>query len=323
MRDGAVLRRRVRRLDAMRLGAALAVASCLSLAACGGSGGGASMEGGVPGGRTLEQLWHDGGDAVAIVPGTKHYVPGDVRVSFLVVDSHGRPLSLPTAHVWLSRGLDAQPFLETEAHVERIGVPGGDEADSTHIYVLHFRVQEPGTYWLLAEPVGGGETVRAVGEVKVVAHDSVPVVGERPPPSRTPTLASTGGNVAQLTTRVPPDRDLLRSSVADSLRAKVPFVVAFATPKFCQSRTCGPVVDVVEQVAKAFRSRRVRFIHVEVYERNDPARGYNRWMRDWHLDTEPWTFVVNGQGRVSARFEGALSVRELTDAVGRVLGSKR
>jgi hypothetical protein len=303
----------------MRVGAALVAVSCVSLAACGGSGGGASTEGGVPdAGRTLEQLWHDGGDDVAIVPGTKHYVPGEVRVSFLVVDSQGRPLKLPTARVWVSRSLDAKPLLHTEAKLERIGVPGQDAADATHIYVLHFWAKEPGTYWLLAVPVGGGEAVHAIGELKVVTHDRVPEVGTRPPTMQTPTLASASGDVAKLTTRVPPDRDLLRYSVADSLRARTPFVVTFATPKFCQSRTCGPVVDVVEQVASRFRSRGVRFIHVEVYADNDPTRGYNRWMRAWHLDTEPWTFVVNREGRVAVRFEGTVSVRELSDAVQRV-----
>ena len=305
----------------MRLGAALVAVSCLSLAACGGSGGGASSAGGVPGGdRTLEQLWRESADDVAVVPGTQHYVRGDVRVSFLVVDSNGRPVQLPTARVWVARGLDAKPFLETEARLERIGVPGGEEADSTHIYVVRFRAQDPATYWLLAAPVGGGEDVRAVGQVKVVAHDAVPEVGERPPASDTPTLASSHGGLAALTTRTPPDTALLRYSVAGSLLAKVPFVVTFATPKFCQSRTCGPAVDVVEAVARRFRSKRVRFIHVEVYEGNDPARGYNRWMREWHLDTEPWTFVVNGRGRIAARFEGAVSVRELGDAVQRVVG---
>jgi hypothetical protein len=306
----------------MRVGTALIVVSCLSLAACGGSGGGASTEGGVPGGgRTLEQLWRDGGDDVAIVPGTKHYVPGDVRVSFLVVDTQGRPLTLPTARVWVSRGLDDRPFLETEAKLERIGLPGEDTADSTHIYVLHFRVKQPGRYWLLAEPTGGQESVHALGELAVVAYDQVPEVGQRPPASESPTLASTHGDVAVLTTRVPPDRSLLRYSVAGSLRARVPFVVTFATPKFCQSRTCGPVVDVVEAVADHFQSKRVRFIHVEVYEKNDPSLGYNRWMRDWHLDTEPWTFVVGARGRIAARFEGTVSTRELEDAVDRVVRS--
>jgi hypothetical protein len=306
----------------MRLAAALITVSCLSLAACGGSGGGASNVGGVPGGgKTLEQLWRAGADDVAIVPGTKHYVPGAVRVSFLVVDSQGRPLMLPTARVWLAHALDAKPFLETEAQLERIGVPGEDVADSTHIYVLHFRARRPGMYWLLAVPAGGGESVHALGQVNVVAHDAVPNVGERPPASETPTLASAHGKTAVLTTRVPPDRNLLRYSVAGSLRDKVPFVVTFATPKFCQSRTCGPVVDVVEAVASRFRSSRVRFIHVEVYEDNDPTRGYNRWMREWHLDTEPWIFVVNGRGRISARFEGTVSTRELEEAVQKVAGA--
>ena len=280
------------------------------------------MDGGVPGGgRTLEQLWRDGGEDVAIVPGTKHYATGNVRVSFLVVDSTGRPLTLPTARVWLATALEAKPFLETEAQLERIGLPGEDEADSTHIYVLHFRARKPGKLWLLAEPVGGQESVHALGQLEVVADDSVPEVGERSPPSQTPTLASVHGKASKLTTRVPPDTTLLRYSVADSLRARLPFVVTFATPKFCASRLCGPVVDVVEHVADEFRARRVRFIHVEVFEDNDPTRGYNRWMREWNLDTEPWTFVVDRRGRIAARFEGTVSTRELENAVRRVAGN--
>jgi len=103
--------------------------------------------------------------------------------------------------------------------------------------------------------------------------------------------------------------------VADSLRAGKPFVVTFSTPKFCASRTCGPVVDVVEETARRFEDDDVRFIHVEVYERNDPARGYNRWMREWGLETEPWTFAVGRNGRIAARFEGAVSVLELEEVV--------
>jgi hypothetical protein len=140
------------------------------------------------------------------------------------------------------------------------------------------------------------------------------------PDSTTPTLAAVGGNAAKVTTRVPPDLSLLRYSVAGSLRAHVPFVVTFATPKFCTSRTCGPVVDVVEKVGQSFEGSRVRFIHVEVYAGNDPARGYNRWMREWHLQTEPWTFVVNAQGRVASRFQGTVSVAELEQAVQAVAG---
>jgi hypothetical protein len=304
----------------MRPAAALVAVSCLLLAACGRAVGGASTAGGVPGREpTLEQLWHAGGDDVAVVPGTDHYAPGDVRVSFLVVDSRGRPLARPRAHVWLARALAARPFLESTAKLERIGIPGGARADATFIYVVRFRVRKPGKYWLLAVPEGGGESVRALGNVDVLAHDPVPGIGDRVPASETPTLASARGDAGKITTRVPPDLSLLRYSVAGSLRAHVPFVVTFATPKFCTSRTCGPAVDVELSVARRYPRAGVRFIHVEVYESNDPSRGYDRWMQQWHLTTEPWTFVVDSRGRVSSRFQGALSAGELGRAVQRVV----
>lgn len=299
----------------MRPAAALTAASCLFLAACGGSGGDATTNAAPDGGETLEELWRAPGEDVAVVAGTATHQVGDVRVSFLVVDGEGRVAMLPTARVWVARALDATPFLETTAKLERIGVPGGAEADATHIYVANFRVRQPGTYWLLAEPDGGAEKVQALGQVVVEKDDSVPDVGERAPPSTTPTLASAGGDAAKLTTRVPPDETLLRHSVADSLRAGMPFVVTFSTPKFCASRTCGPVVDVVEETARRFEAEDVRFIHVEVYEGNDPAKGYNRWMKEWGLQTEPWTFAVGRDGRIVARFEGAVSVLELEDVV--------
>ena len=118
-----------------------------------------------------------------------------------------------------------------------------------------------------------------------------------------------------------PDESLLQYSVADSLAAKVPFVVTFATPKFCTSRTCGPVVDVVEEVQHRLEGEKVRFIHVEVYEDNDPAQGYNQWMGEWKLPTEPWTFLVAANGKIVDRFEGTVSVDELETAVRQKLGA--
>ena len=299
----------------MRPAAALTVLSCLLLVGCGGSGG-SEKDTVVPGGgATLEELWRAPGDDVAIVPGTKNHEPGAVRVSFVVVDGQGRPVTLPTARVWVAKALEARPFLETTAKLERIGVPGGSEADASHLYVARFRVPKPGTYWLLAEPEEGEEKVQAVGNVVVSKEDPEPDVGDRAFASKTPTISSTGGRLSELTTRVPPDESLLEYSIADSLRQRTPFVATFATPKFCSSRTCGPVVDVVEEVASRFEGDDVRFIHVEVYEDNDPVKGYNRWMREWKLDTEPWTFLVDRRGRIAERFEGVVSVAELEQAV--------
>jgi hypothetical protein len=297
----------------MRAAAALTALGCLLLGGCGGSDESASTE---PGnGATLEELWRMPGDDVAVIPGTENHEPGDVRVSFLVVDAEGAVVALPTARVWVSRALDSAPFVETEAKLERIGVPGGDEADATHIYVTKLPLTRPGKYWLLAEPEGGATKVQALGNVVVAHEDDPPDVGDPAVASDTPTLASTGGDLTALTTRRPPDESLLRYSVADSLEAKAPFIVTFATPKFCSSRVCGPVVDVVEEVSRRFEGENVRFIHVEVFEDNDPANGFNRWMQEWKLPTEPWTFVVGADGKIKARYEGTVSVLELEQAV--------
>jgi hypothetical protein len=267
---------------------------------------------------SLEALWRAPGDDVAIVPGTSDYEPGLNRVSFLVVDKQSRLVSTPTARVWVARKLTEAPFLETTARSESIGVPGGATADAGQIYVAHMRLPAPGKYWLLAAPVGAGRRIQAIGNVVVRANSAAPAVGDRALASRTPTLASANGDLAALTTSKRPDRELYRVSVAQALARKQPFVVTFATPLYCQSRTCGPVVDVVSAVRRTFAKRDVGFIHVEIYTGNDPANGTNRWVDEWKLPTEPFTFVVDRKGIVRTRFEGAFSVRELAAAVRRV-----
>lgn len=305
----------------MRPAAALAVVSCLILAGCGGGEKDATTAGEPGSGETLEELWRAPGDDVAVVAGTQNHEPGEVRVSFLVVDAEGRVVATPTARVWVANGLEAEPFLETKAKLERIGVPGGAEADASHIYVVRFRVPKAGKYWMLAEPEGSRDPVQALGNVLVQEEDRAPDVGDPAPPSETPTIASTGGDFAKLTTRTPPDETLLQHSVAESLDAQVPFVVTFATPKYCASRTCGPTVDVVEEVQRRLEGSGVRFIHVEVYVDNDPAKGFNRWLGEWQLETEPWTFLVGPDGRIVERYEGVVSVRELEEAVREELAS--
>jgi hypothetical protein len=167
---------------------------------------------------------------------------------------------------------------------------------------------------VLARPIGR-VSIGGVREVLVRKRAASPAVGARAAPSATPTLASVTGRAAKITTRVPPDRGLLRYSIAESLRAHVPFVVTFATPRYCSSRTCGPVVDVVDATRRRFAGAAIRFIHVEIYRDNDPRKGENRWVREWHLPTEPWTFLVGRDGRIKAKFEGPVSTRELALAV--------
>jgi hypothetical protein len=263
---------------------------------------------------TIDSLLKRPGPDVAVTTGAGSFVPGLVRFPFLVIDSSGKPVERPSARVWVATGRDARPFASTTARLEPVGVPGRSAAAAGHvtkIYVARFRIPRPGRYWLVAVP--DGARVQAVSVFEVDASVPVPKVGAKAPASATPTLGSEP--IAALTTDVPPDRDLLRRSVAGSLAAHEPFVVTFATPRFCTSRVCGPVVDVVQSVARRFSGSGIRFIHVEVYRDNDPTKGYNRWMRQWGLTTEPWTFLVGRDGRIKSEFEGSVSADELTRAV--------
>ena len=100
-------------------------------------------------------------------------------------------------------------------------------------------------------------------------------------------------------------------SVADALKKGEPFVLAFATPEFCQSQTCGPTLDIVKSVVKDFP--KVTTIHVEPYEL--PAEPPNfapvKSAQEWGLPSEPWVFVVDDKGKVAAKYEGAIAPEEL------------
>jgi hypothetical protein len=251
---------------------------------------------------------------VALTPGDGDFSPGVVRFSFLVVANDGRPVEKPQAKVWIARGFKKKPYGRATARLETIGIPGtSDSSDVPSIYVAHLRAPSPGTYWVLAKPQGAA--IAGLGNLVVRRRSHSPAVGAPAPDAATPTVASTHDNLRALTTSTHPDRALYAHSVAQDLAAHRPFVVALATPKFCTSRTCGPVVDVVSHVRKQFAGSGVDFIHVEVYEHNDPARGYNRWMREWGLQSEPWVFLVGRDGRIKAKFEGSVSARELRAAV--------
>jgi hypothetical protein len=76
---------------------------------------------------------------------------------------------------------------------------------------------------------------------------------------------------------------------------------------------------VVDKVRKQYARTPIRFIHVEIYKDNNPNKGPNEWVRQWHLPGEPWTFLVGRDGRIKAKYQGSVSTRELGEAVGRLL----
>lgn len=170
------------------------------------------------------------------------------------------------------------------------------------------------------------EKIRVTFDVGV----SSPVVrvGGKAPASDTPTAATVGGDLAKLSTDTNPDPAFYATSVKDALASHKPFVLIFATPKFCTSAQCGPTLDRLKPLAAQFPT--VAFIHVEPYELAF-ANGSLQPVLDakgqlqatavvdsWGLLSEPWVFVVDRSGIVTGSFEGVVSVDEITAAANAV-----
>ncbi len=165
--------------------------------------------------------------------------------------------------------------------------------------------------WLIAALVKEGDELggKVLGSADVGEFESIPEPGQPAPKIHTPTAADVGGDLSKITTRVPPDTQN-KVDYAAAL-GKEPIVLLFATPQFCQSRVCGPVVDLTEQ-AKQEYGNRAAFVHMEIYNDNDPADGVRPQVRAFHLPSEPWLFTIDRQGVVKDAVEGAFG-RELLD----------
>jgi hypothetical protein len=194
-----------------------------------------------------------------------------------------------------------------------------DPQSAHSVYVADVRFPRNGSYAMLAVARVDGRTVATSARSVVVGGKNVepPGPGQKAPVIHTLTPADVAGDVAKIDTRLPPAPQLLRDDFADVV-GKKPVVLTFATPLLCQSRVCGPVVDVVAQV-QARTGDKVSFIHQEIYRDNDVSKGLRAQLAPYHLETEPWTFVIDRTGRVSSRIEGAFSVGELERAIQKVV----
>lgn len=302
----------------MTRGSAVALLVSLALlSGCGGDANGSEGSAAEPG-SLQARLDAQPGENVGLILGTSDFVVGENRVSFLVVGSNGQVVTTPTAKVYVARSLSDEPEATASARMLKLDPYGKGEHPQRHaepatesLFVTRLKFRQAGQYWLVVDLPG--KTTQGLVALKVKQSGAAPTVGDRAIPSDNPTLADAPAE--EITTARPPDRELIKSSIKDALAAKVPFVAVFATPAYCTSRTCGPTVEIVDEVRRRISPGRTRFIHVEVYKDNDPAKGVNQYMTEWKLPSEPWIFVVDAKGVIRARFEGSASVEELEAAV--------
>jgi hypothetical protein len=322
--------------------AALALAAG-ALAGCGGSegsGGGASSPNATPPpppadvaqatnptradfptvrGRTLRQLadsLYGGGPQVALA--TTDYVSGRNRVAFGLIEHDGTLLYGNTA-VYVARGEHGRALGPFPAPADSLQVrpafrsetSAGDE-DVTGVYHAEIELPGPGRWLLLTVTRAGEQLLGGAAAVNVRKRSPVLAIGDRAPRIHTPTLASVGGDVTKIDTRVPPSR--LHDVDLFDVVGRRPVALLFATPALCRSRVCGPVADEAVQLQTAYGDR-MAFIHNEVYVDNDPSKGLRPQLRAFGLASEPWLFVIDRHGRVAARLEGAFGIDEFREAI--------
>jgi hypothetical protein len=173
--------------------------------------------------------------------------------------------------------------------------------------------------WRVAAVIREGEETSAklLPSAEVGEFSSIPRRGQPAPRIHTPTAEDVGGDLSKITTRIPPDA-LNKVDYAEAL-GKEPILLLFATPKFCQSRVCGPVVDVAEQAEREFGAE-AAFIHMEIYNDNDPSEGVRAQVRAFHLPSEPWLFAIDREGILSAAIEGPFGSELIDSVANRVVG---
>jgi hypothetical protein len=288
--------------------------------------------------RPAAQLAPPATDGLQVLLTTSELVVGPNRLGFGLL-KNGKLLAdaRVAVRVYAIEGEDARlvaevpaPYLKLEViergkriHIHPDGSrhDHGEASDVQGVYVAQvaFPRAAPWGLEVLARP-GNGPVESARLSVSVLATSPTPTVGSPAPRSRN-LVAGDVSDLAQIDSSDPPDPRLHQARIADAIAQGTPQVIVFATPRYCTSRVCGPVVDIVRTLIPSYGGR-VAFVHQEVWE-NGSLQKLSPTFQEWNLRSEPWIFVVDGSGVIRARFEGLTTRRELETALERVLGPTR
>ncbi len=253
-------------------------------------------------------------DALALVVSSQGSVgTGQQRVLVAVIDQQ------------TSQSLADPDLVPVATLRDGIGSPIGESTgtfvwtvpDVRGLYAFEFDIPGPATYQITIDAGDLGE----LGPIGLVTVDDPlqVAIGEQAPLSETRTLAD--APLEDLTSDPTPDEALYELTVAEAVSTG-PSAIVFATPAWCTSQACGPMLDQVQALVPEYPG--INFVHVEVYENihvDDPADLIlTPAVSEWGLPSEPWLFVTGGDGSVTAEFEGTVSDEELKAALDDVAG---
>ena len=311
-----------------RLVAALAALTLLATAAaaCGGSSEPSDAE--FPDVITLGE-----GEVFPVITNSTLAV-GENRLSLGLLDQEYVPVLNAEVHLRFFDLTADEPVLSSEADARYVPVElfiideqSGKEkrlVGSNGVYVTQVRFDTAGDWGLqLDVTLADGRRLEPIPfRFNVLEETIEPAIGEPAPASRQLTLADVA-DITEIDSSFPSRPQMHETTVADALATGKPIVVAFATPAFCESRTCGPVMDtVMDPLHQKYQDQAV-FIHIEPFSLKELREGSARIpvpaTEEWSLRTEPWVFVIDRQGKVAAKFEGITNLDEVESVLARVL----
>lgn len=304
-----------------------------------------------PEGRTLRQVLKaaDGPSELVVAPAAVVFHPGRNRYPFGVFDRDRGPVSDAEVALYYAkvptpqRGAKSKsgsrgPVAKAEAQaldqpavgpfptaIESLATKPAFRSQTTAedpdaagvVYSTQLNFPSKGDWRLAAILKEDGELRGTLLPSIVVGEfKKIPKPGQKAPVIHTPTAQDAGGDMSKITTRVPPDTQN-KVDYAEAL-GKEPIVLLFATPQFCQSRVCGPVVDVAEQAKEEYGDK-AAFIHMEIYNDNDPGKGVRPQVRAFHLPSEPFLFTIDRGGIVRDAVEGAFGLKLMHEAVEKAI----
>lgn len=227
-------------------------------------------------------------------------------------------------------------FYVDDATGEQIG------SGQTAVFVAQAEFDEVGNWGVQITGAIDGASFAPINlPFEVSDPETVLNVGDPAPRSRQ-TIISDVADVSEIDTMTPPD-PMHDITIEDAVTSGSPSVILFGTPAFCETLTCGPVLQSVVLPLFETYGDQAHFIHVEPFfiEEVRTGRGfcavpaYNINLaragvgegpgpcpflteeeleaagESWNLTIEPVVFVVDSDGNIAGKFEAVVSSDEI------------
>lgn len=285
----------------------LAGAGTLVVAACGtnddtsegGSASGATTSTSIPAGLSL---------APVFFPQQPAGVP--VRLPLALADATGALVDEPPAELAVRVG-------PTDGELgEPVTVVRHDAGVPRAYFPLTATFAEPGS-WRIATEVDGESAVIDIQVMPSGELPAVPVVGEQLISVPTPTLDNARG-VDPICTAEPPC-PLHTTSLDAAIGGDKAIAFLIATPAFCQTAICGPVLDLLVARMEEFADV-VTMVHAEVYPSEETAGQMTTdAVRAYGLAWEPSLFLALPDSTITHRLDYTYDEAELDAALAELV----